>query len=94
MRHVIRYHTFMSLPFLIAAPPSALIVDARGEFCPWPLLNTKAALAPLASGALVAVYADDPLAELDLRALCERAGHTLVECSAHAGQLYVLLAKA
>jgi tRNA 2-thiouridine synthesizing protein A len=94
LRHVIRYHTFMSLPFFTAAPLSALIVDARGELCPWPLLKTKAALAPLACGALVAVYADDPLAELDLRALCVRAGHTLITASEQAGQLYVLIAKA
>ena len=84
----------MILPFFTAAPLSALIVDARGELCPWPVLKTKAALAPLASGALLAVYADDPLAELDLRALCERAGHTLVTSSERADQLYILIAKA
>jgi len=84
----------MLLPFLTAAPHEAHILDARGTLCPWPLLKTKAALAQLSSGELLAVYADDPLAELDLRALCERAGHTLAAISEHAGQLYVLIAKA
>lgn len=75
-------------------PAGARIVDARGELCPWPLLKAKAALGELESGALIAVYADDPLAELDLRALCERAGHTLLECFDNAGQVYMLMAKA
>jgi len=84
----------MLLPFFTAAPNTAQILDARGTLCPWPLLQAKAALAQLSSGALLAVYADDPLAELDLRALCERAGHTLAAISEHDGQLYALIAKA
>ena len=55
-----------------------IIVDARGQLCPWPLILAKQALSQLASGATIEVWADDPLAELDLRALCARAGHGFV----------------
>ena len=57
------------------------ILDAVGKLCPWPLLMSKQALLTLADGEYLRVLADDPLAELDLRALCERAGHTLVALS-------------
>jgi tRNA 2-thiouridine synthesizing protein A len=54
-------------------------LDAIGRLCPWPLLMSKQALQTLAAGEVLRVSADDPLAELDLRSLCERAGHSLLE---------------
>lgn len=83
----------MISPFNPEPPAGARIVDARGELCPWPLLRAKAALGELEPGAQIAVYADDPLAGLDLRALCERAGHALLACVENSGQVYVLIAK-
>jgi tRNA 2-thiouridine synthesizing protein A len=57
----------------------AIELDAIGKLCPWPLLMSKQALLTLAEGDLLKVRADDPLAELDLRSLCDRGAHTLLE---------------
>jgi tRNA 2-thiouridine synthesizing protein A len=54
------------------------LVDARARPCPHPVLELRAALAPLPAGALVTLLASDPLAPLDVAAYCLRAHHTLV----------------
>lgn len=50
-------------------------LDALGQLCPWPLVLTKQALKAVLGGDELCVLSDDPLAELDIRALCERDGH-------------------
>jgi tRNA 2-thiouridine synthesizing protein A len=54
-------------------------LDALGKLCPWPLLLTKEALKTLEPGQVLRVLADDPLAELDIRSLCERTGQALID---------------
>lgn len=58
------------------SPPSAdlLSIDCRGELCPLPVLKARRALAG-ARGVRIEICCTDPLAELDLRALCAREGH-------------------
>lgn len=53
-------------------------LDALGKPCPWPLVLTKQALKGVFAGAELCVLTDDPLAELDIRALCERDGHAFL----------------
>lgn len=53
-------------------------VDALGLKCPLPVLLTRRALAKSASGAVIAVQADDPLASLDLPLFCTQEGHELL----------------
>jgi tRNA 2-thiouridine synthesizing protein A len=55
------------------APPDTL--DARGLFCPVPVLRTRERLKTLPPRARLDVVADDPLARLDLRVFCAREGH-------------------
>ncbi len=50
-------------------------LDALGQLCPWPLVLTKQALTAILAGDELCVLSDDPLAELDIRALCQRDGH-------------------
>lgn len=57
---------------------SITTLDALGQLCPWPLVLTKQALKALAGGETLRVLADDPFAELDIRALCEREGHAFL----------------
>lgn len=54
-------------------------LDLRGLKCPLPVLRTEKAVAALASGAELVVFADDPLAPLDIAHFCRSAGHLLVE---------------
>lgn len=48
-------------------------IDCRGELCPLPVLKARRALQ--AAGQRIALLCTDPMAELDLRALCAREGH-------------------
>jgi tRNA 2-thiouridine synthesizing protein A len=58
--------------------PVALL-DARGLYCPVPVLRTRDRFKALPPGARLDVLADDPLARLDMRAFCAREGHAYLE---------------
>jgi tRNA 2-thiouridine synthesizing protein A len=55
---------------------SGVVVDARGRACPMPMLMLAKALRTHDE---VRLFADDPAACADVKALCESAGHELVE---------------
>ena len=74
--------------------PVVHIVDARGLPCPHPVLQARAALGELAPGARVLVLATDPLAGLDLRAYCLRAGHLFVSADETDAELRFLIERA
>ncbi|MDH4036064.1 MAG: sulfurtransferase TusA family protein [Candidatus Krumholzibacteria bacterium] len=57
---------------------AAVVVDARGEFCPVPVIRTSDAVKALPPGGTVLVIADDPAIEFDLPAWARSAGQ---ECS-------------
>jgi tRNA 2-thiouridine synthesizing protein A len=54
---------------------TALIVDARGERCPLPVLRMEKALAPLGVGESIMVLATDPMARIDIPLFCTQNGH-------------------
>ncbi|MBL8957375.1 MAG: sulfurtransferase TusA family protein [Myxococcaceae bacterium] len=58
-------------------------VDARGKACPMPVLMLAKALR---AHPLVQLFADDPAARGDVLALCESAGHEVVQLTS-AGRL-------
>jgi len=51
-----------------------IIVDARQLECPEPVVRTKLALHAATAGSLLEIRVTDPLAPLDLEALCARTG--------------------
>ena len=51
------------------------LLDARGLYCPLPVLRTRERLKMLPPGSRLDVVADDPLALLDMQAFCAREGH-------------------
>ncbi|MEM7491420.1 MAG: sulfurtransferase TusA family protein [Pseudomonadota bacterium] len=55
-----------------------LEVDALGLLCPLPVLRLKKRMAPLPSGAVVALLADDPAAHVDVPHFCAEAGHEFI----------------
>lgn len=57
------------------------IVDARGMLCPQPLVLAKRALRGAGHGALIEIWATDPLAPLDIEALCARGACHYLGCS-------------
>ncbi len=78
----------------IPAHPSTFTeVDALGRQCPWPLVLAKQALKAMLPGGELRVLTDDPMAEMDLRALCERDGHAFLgveRISGSAAETFVL----
>ena len=57
------------------------IIDARGTLCPQPLVLTRRALRLAARGALLEIWATDPLASLDIEALCMRGACQYLGCT-------------
>ena len=72
----------------------ALLVDARGSLCPEPLVRTLRALNAAAPGQLLEVLTTDPMAELDLEALCARTGHQYLGAMTEAGGQRIRIRKA
>ncbi|HEM47108.1 MAG TPA: sulfurtransferase TusA family protein [Alphaproteobacteria bacterium] len=63
--------------------PEAL--DARGLFCPLPVLKTRRAIRRLAVGDLLTVLATDPASRIDMRHFCNTSGNELVDAREEAG---------
>jgi tRNA 2-thiouridine synthesizing protein A len=63
------------------ADSSFQIVDARGLLCPQPLVLARLALRGAADGAVIEIWATDPLAPLDLEALCARGACHYLGCT-------------
>jgi TusA-related sulfurtransferase len=77
---------------MAAAAPDA-VLDCVGLFCPVPVLEVRAALAPLAIGQTLEVLADDPASEADLRRWSARAGHDLMAIEKHGAVFRFLIRK-
>lgn len=54
-------------------------IDTRGLNCPLPILKAKKALADMASGELLKVYATDNGSLRDFQAFAKQTGNELVE---------------
>jgi len=75
------------------APAASLQVDACGLKCPLPILRTKKALAQIAGGERVEVFATDPHALGDFEAFCRQTGHALLTWEETDGRFRFVLQK-
>ena len=67
------------------------MIDARGLLCPLPVLKLAKVLRDIHLGARVTIWADDPIAVVDIPHFCDEAGHVLVSQSdAGAHQIYIV----
>lgn len=64
--------------------PETVIYDLRGLKCPLPALRSAKRLAAMKPGARLWIETTDPLATIDIPALCQDEGHILVEREAAA----------
>jgi tRNA 2-thiouridine synthesizing protein A len=69
----------------VSAGKAKAQLDARGLFCPMPILKASAMLETLHPGEQLEVLADDPAAPSDFVAFSKRTGHPLRENSESAG---------
>ena len=64
----------------MSQPPdaSAIVIDARGHRCPTPTLRLRRGLERCAPGAVVELWADDPLARIDIPHFVTQTGDELL----------------
>ena len=73
------------MTMISAAPAVNRIVDARGSFCPGPLMELIRAIRESAVGDVIAVYSSDKGSKTDIPKWVEKAGHRLVALEARDG---------
>jgi tRNA 2-thiouridine synthesizing protein A len=62
----------------LTQPAAKRIVDARGSFCPGPLMELIRAIRESEPGQVIAVYSSDTGSKTDIPKWVEKAGHRLV----------------
>jgi tRNA 2-thiouridine synthesizing protein A len=62
----------------IAVPTPTTTIDARGSFCPGPLLELIRGIREAEVGDVLAVYSTDKGSRIDIPKWVEKAGHTLI----------------
>ncbi len=68
-------------------------MDARGHRCPVPTLRLRRALEDAPAGANVRLYADDPLARIDVPHFAASSGFDILDAAEDGGVLSFLIAK-
>ncbi|HEX5377897.1 MAG TPA: sulfurtransferase TusA family protein [Phenylobacterium sp.] len=77
----------------MSLPSPDIVVDARGHHCPVPTLRLRRALQDAAPGATVRLYADDPMARIDVPHFAAAAGFEILDRGDEAGVLSFLIRK-
>jgi TusA-related sulfurtransferase len=75
------------------APVVTRAVDARGSFCPGPLMELIRVIRESQVGDVIAVYSSDKGSRTDIPKWVEKAGHRLVEVSARDGYDEIVVEK-
>ncbi len=57
------------------AQPRPMRLDVRGYRCPVPVIRMEAALRRMRAGEQLLVFADDPVAAVDIPHFCAEGGH-------------------
>jgi tRNA 2-thiouridine synthesizing protein A len=60
-------------------PEDEILVDARGLYCPIPILRLERALRRGKESTVALLLATDPAAVADVEAFCREGGHQLLE---------------
>jgi tRNA 2-thiouridine synthesizing protein A len=63
---------------VLMAPTGVRTVDARGSFCPGPLMELIRAIRESEPGQVIAVYSSDSGSKLDIPKWVEKANHRLL----------------
>jgi TusA-related sulfurtransferase len=72
---------------------STRIVDARGSFCPGPLMELIRAIREGQVGDVIAVYSSDKGSKTDIPKWVEKAGHRLVSLETRDGYDEIVVEK-
>ena len=77
-----------------ARPAITRTVDARGSFCPGPLMELIRAIRESAVGDVIAVRSSDKGSKVDIPKWIEKAGHRLVSLDTYDGYDEIVVEKA
>jgi TusA-related sulfurtransferase len=75
------------------APTTIRVVDARGSFCPGPLMELIRAIREGQVGDVIAVLSSDRGSKTDIPKWVEKAGHRLVSLTTLEGYDEIVVAK-
>ena len=75
------------------APVLPRVIDARGSFCPGPLMELIRAIRESQVGETLAVYSSDNGSRTDIPKWIEKAGHRLVSITSHDGYDEIIVEK-
>jgi len=73
--------------------PLPRVVDARGSYCPGPLMELIRAIREGQVGDVIAVYSSDAGSKMDIPKWVEKAGHRLVGIEARDGYDEIVVEK-
>jgi len=77
----------------MAQADADVTLDVLGFHCPVPVHETKRALATMDPGNVILVMADDPETKIDIPALLNRSGDTLLHVEEEAGEYHYRIRK-
>jgi tRNA 2-thiouridine synthesizing protein A len=75
------------------ASTSPRVIDARGSFCPGPLMELIRAIRESEVGTVIAVYSSDNGSRTDIPKWIEKAGHRLVSIETRDGYDEIVVEK-
>jgi tRNA 2-thiouridine synthesizing protein A len=77
----------------MTTPTISTTVDARGSFCPGPLMELIRAIKEAEVGETIAVLSADKGSKIDIPKWIAKAGHTLVAVEEHDGYDEIIVTK-
>ena len=77
----------------LATAPAARIIDARGSFCPGPLMELIRGIRESSPGTVLAVYSSDSGSRTDIPKWVDKAGHRLIGITQHDGYDEIVVEK-
>ncbi len=72
---------------------SGKTLDARGLFCPSPVMQTNVELSKMQIGEILTILADDPAAEDDIASWARRLGHEIIKMEKNGNEIHFEIKK-
>ncbi len=79
---------------IATAPTISRTIDARGSFCPGPLMELIRGIRETQVGDVLAVLSSDRGSKVDIPKWIEKAGHRLISLETHGGFDEIIVEKA
>lgn len=76
-----------------ATPAITRTIDARGSYCPGPLMELIRAIREAQVGDVLAVYSSDKGSKIDIPKWVEKAGHRLISVETREGYDEIVIEK-